>query len=390
MANLTDRIAWAALEKHYSEIQSKHLRDLFTEDSGRASEFTRRGARHLSRLLEEPDHAGDDRSCSWIWPTSADCAIASTPCSAATRSTSPKTGRCCTSRCARRATQSILVDGKNVVPEVHEVLDRMADFRRPRAQRRVEGLHRQAHPQRHQYRHRRLRPRPGHGLRGAAPLQPARPDVPLRLERRRHRLRRAPRPRSGRDAVHRLVEDLHHARDDDQRAHRARRGRSRSSATSAPWRSTSSPSRPTPRRSRSSASIPPTCSASGTGSAAATRWIRPSASRPCSPSGRSNFGDMLAGFHAMDEHFRTAPFERNLPVLMGLLARLVQQLLRRADGGRAALRSVPEALPRLPAAAHDGEQRQAASRSTARRSTTRPGRSSGASRAPTGSTRSTS
>jgi glucose-6-phosphate isomerase len=28
---------------------------------------------------------------------------------------------------------------------------------------------------------------------------------------------------------------------------------------------------------------------------------------------------MLAGFHAMDEHFRTAPFERNLPVLMGLI-----------------------------------------------------------------------
>ena len=28
---------------------------------------------------------------------------------------------------------------------------------------------------------------------------------------------------------------------------------------------------------------------------------------------------MLDGFHQMDEHFRTAPFERNLPVLMGLL-----------------------------------------------------------------------
>ena len=28
---------------------------------------------------------------------------------------------------------------------------------------------------------------------------------------------------------------------------------------------------------------------------------------------------MLDGFHAMDEHFRTTPFERNLPVLMGLL-----------------------------------------------------------------------
>jgi glucose-6-phosphate isomerase len=36
--------------------------------------------------------------------------------------------------------------------------------------------------------------------------------------------------------------------------------------------------------------------------------------------GPENFQAMLAGFHAMDEHFRTAPFDRNLPVLMGLLA----------------------------------------------------------------------
>ena len=36
--------------------------------------------------------------------------------------------------------------------------------------------------------------------------------------------------------------------------------------------------------------------------------------------GPENFHAMLAGFHEMDEHFRTAPFERNLPVLMGLLS----------------------------------------------------------------------
>ena len=36
--------------------------------------------------------------------------------------------------------------------------------------------------------------------------------------------------------------------------------------------------------------------------------------------GPGAFGDMLAGFHEMDEHFRTAPFERNLPVLMGLIS----------------------------------------------------------------------
>ncbi|MGA8597911.1 MAG: glucose-6-phosphate isomerase [Bryobacteraceae bacterium] len=36
--------------------------------------------------------------------------------------------------------------------------------------------------------------------------------------------------------------------------------------------------------------------------------------------GPDHFRAMLEGFHKMDEHFRTAPFERNLPVLMGLLA----------------------------------------------------------------------
>jgi glucose-6-phosphate isomerase len=36
--------------------------------------------------------------------------------------------------------------------------------------------------------------------------------------------------------------------------------------------------------------------------------------------GPEQFGELLAGFHAMDEHFRAAPLDRNLPVLMGLLA----------------------------------------------------------------------
>jgi glucose-6-phosphate isomerase len=36
--------------------------------------------------------------------------------------------------------------------------------------------------------------------------------------------------------------------------------------------------------------------------------------------GPTHFAELLAGFHAIDEHFRTAPFAENLPVLMGLLA----------------------------------------------------------------------
>ena len=36
--------------------------------------------------------------------------------------------------------------------------------------------------------------------------------------------------------------------------------------------------------------------------------------------GPTNFNEMLSGFHQMDEHFRTAPLEQNLPALMGLLS----------------------------------------------------------------------
>ena len=35
--------------------------------------------------------------------------------------------------------------------------------------------------------------------------------------------------------------------------------------------------------------------------------------------GPQNYEEMLAGFHAMDEHFRTAPLEQNLPVILGLI-----------------------------------------------------------------------
>ena len=91
-------------------------------------------------------------------------------------------------------------------------------LRRPRPLRRVEGPHRQADPQHRQHRDRRLGPGAGDGLRGPAPLLAARPHLPLRLQRRLDRLRRGhPRPRRRRDPVHRLLQDVHDARDDDQR-----------------------------------------------------------------------------------------------------------------------------------------------------------------------------
>ena len=74
--------------------------------------------------------------------------------------------------------------------------------------------------------------------------------------------------------------------------------------------------------------------------------------------GRQAFGEMLFGFYSMDEHFRTAPLEENLPVIHGAAERLVQQSLRCADPCRAALQPPAGSLSRLPAAADDGVQRE--------------------------------
>ena len=74
--------------------------------------------------------------------------------------------------------------------------------------------------------------------------------------------------------------------------------------------------------------------------------------------GPENFRAMLDGFHQMDEHFRTAPFEQNLPVLMGLLSIWYNDFFGAQTSSGFALRAVLEAIPCIPAAVDDGEQRQ--------------------------------
>jgi glucose-6-phosphate isomerase len=62
--------------------------------------------------------------------------------------------------------------------------------------------------------------------------------------------------------------------------------------------------------------------------------------------GPDSFRDMLAGFHAMDEHFRTAPFARNLPVLMALLGIWYTNFF---DAGTQAVLPYAQYLKRFPA-----------------------------------------
>ena len=62
--------------------------------------------------------------------------------------------------------------------------------------------------------------------------------------------------------------------------------------------------------------------------------------------GPEHFRAMLAGFHAVDEHFRTAPFERNLPALMGLLTIWYTDFF---DASTVAVLPYDQYLKRLPA-----------------------------------------
>ena len=118
----------------------------------------------------------------------------------------------------RPGRHSIVVDGVDVVPHVHDVLDRMADFAR-----RVRTGEWRGHTGR------AIRNVVNIGI-GGSDLGPAMAyealkafsdrslDVPLRLQRRRRRpVGGHPRPRPGRDPVHRLLQDLHHRRDAHQR-----------------------------------------------------------------------------------------------------------------------------------------------------------------------------
>ncbi len=101
--------------------------------------------------------------------------------------------------------------------------------------------------------------------------------------------------------------------------------------------------------------------------------------------GPDNFRAMLDGFHQMDEHFRTAPFERNLPVLMGLLAVWYNDFF---GAQTVAVLPYEQYLKRFPAYLQQLTMESNGKHVTldGARSPTRPAPSIGASREPTAST----
>ena len=74
--------------------------------------------------------------------------------------------------------------------------------------------------------------------------------------------------------------------------------------------------------------------------------------------GPEHFGAMLGRLSSDGRALSHAPFERNLPVLMGLLTIWYNNFFGARDRGGPSVRAVPEAIPRLSAAVDHGEQRQ--------------------------------
>ena len=293
------------------------------------------------------------------------------------------------------ADATLEVDGQDVVADVHEVLRPGLRVRRPGPLRRVDRRHRRADPHGRQHRHRRLRPRPGDGLRGAGAVPPGRASsagssaTSTRPTRRPTLAGLDP----AIDAVHRLQQDLRHARDADQRPAvqglAARRARRRTTPTEAVAKHFVAVS--TALDKVADFGIDP-ANAFGFWDWVGGRYSMDSAigTSLVVAIGPERFAELLAGFHAMDEHFRTTRAGAQRAAADGAAQRLVHQLPRRRDPRGAPLRPAAAPLPGVPPAADHGVQRQGRplGRHPGRPPT--PARSSGASPAPTASTRSTS
>ncbi len=154
---------WSALEAHYGKIRLTHLRDLFDEDPDRGERLNAEGA---GVFLDYSKNRVTNETLELLLNL-AEASNLRERIDAMFRGDKINVSENrAVLHVALRAPrgESIVVDGKDVVPEVHETLDKMSAFCERVRGGEWRGHHRQAHPQRDQHRHRRLGPRPRDGL----------------------------------------------------------------------------------------------------------------------------------------------------------------------------------------------------------------------------------
>jgi glucose-6-phosphate isomerase len=126
-APLRETQAWNALERHYAEIAPRHLRDLFAEDPGRAERMTARGA---GLLLDHSKHRATEDTLGLLIDLAEDRGLPARIEAMFNGERINTTENRAVLHVALRApaNESIVVDGVDVVKQVHEVLGRMAAF----------------------------------------------------------------------------------------------------------------------------------------------------------------------------------------------------------------------------------------------------------------------
>jgi glucose-6-phosphate isomerase len=317
---LTERPAWRALKAHYDEIRNLHLRTLFARDPKRGEQMTAEAA---GIYLDYSKNRITEQTLKLLLDLAREVDLRGRIDAMFRGEKINVSEQRAVLHVALRAPRgaSILVDGENVVPEVHAVLDRMADFASQ-----VRGGEWRGHSGR------RIHNVVNIGI-GGSDLGPV-----MAYEALKHYSDRAMTFRfvsnvDGTDlaeAVHDLdaaetlfivssktfttLETMTNARAARAWALAGLGGDEKSIARHFVAASTNTAE--VAKFGIDTADMFPFWDWVG-GRYSMNSAIGLSTMIAIGP---DNFRAMLGGFHEIDEHFRTAPFERNLPVLMGLLA----------------------------------------------------------------------
>jgi glucose-6-phosphate isomerase len=315
---LTERPAWKALQAHYNQIHNRHLRTLFSEDPDRGERLTVEAA---GLYFDYSKHRVTDETISLLLALAEDARLRERIDAMFRGDKINVTEKRAVLHVALRAPRgaSILVDGDNVVPSVHEVLDRMAEF-----SARIRDGSWTGHTGK------RLRTVINIGI-GGSDLGPV-----MAYEALRHY--------SDRGLTMRFVSNVD-GTDFAEATRDLDPAETLFIVSSKTFTTLETMTNARTARDWSLAALGDKKAvarhfvAVSTNAAEVTKfgidtknmfgfwdWVggRYSMDSAIGLStmiavGADNFRAMLSGFHAIDEHFRTAPFDRNLPVLMGLL-----------------------------------------------------------------------
>src|SRR5215471_3435147 len=121
------RLAWKALESHYKEVSTRHLRDLFAEDAKRAERLS---IDAVGLHLDYSKNRVTDETLKLLFQLAEESDLQARIDAMFRGDKINITENRAVLHVALRAPKgtSIVVAGENVIPQVHAVLDRMAEF----------------------------------------------------------------------------------------------------------------------------------------------------------------------------------------------------------------------------------------------------------------------